>query len=259
MNNRATSARNDTSENHADDALAGLEYLKGRKEIDPTRIGLIGHSEGGMIAQIAAVKSADVAFVVLLAAPGILGEELFYAQEALIDKAYGASDESITRKRAVMESVYAVLKQEKDDPAARKRLGEIYVGLKDADKRAIGLSPSAVEVQIERLLWPHYRYLLTYNPRANLSSLKCPVLALNGDHDLQVPPDENLGAIEAALKLGGNKDYQVMKLAGLNHLFQTCITGVPSEYLTIEETIAPVALKAVGDWLLQHTVGKGAN
>ncbi|MCI0525240.1 MAG: hypothetical protein L0Y75_08275 [Acidobacteria bacterium] len=100
---------------------------------------------------------------------------------------------------------------------------------------------------------PWFRYFLTFDPRPALQKVKCPVLALNGENDLQVAVNENLREIEAALKAGGNKDVTIARLPKLNHLFQTSETGSPNEYIKIEETIAPVALKTIGDWILKQT------
>jgi fermentation-respiration switch protein FrsA (DUF1100 family) len=106
------------------------------------------------------------------------------------------------------------------------------------------------------VLSPWFRYFLTYDPRPTLARVKCPVLALNGENDLQVPGAENLREIEATLKAAGNKDVTVIRLPKLNHLFQTSETGLPGEYVKIEETFAPVALKTIGDWIMKHATGQ---
>jgi fermentation-respiration switch protein FrsA (DUF1100 family) len=97
-----------------------------------------------------------------------------------------------------------------------------------------------------------FRYSLSYDPRPTLMKVRVPVLALNGEKDLQVPPREDLEAIDQALKDAGNKDYKIVTLPNLNHLFQTTKTGAPSEYAEIEETIAPIALQTMGDWIVAH-------
>jgi pimeloyl-ACP methyl ester carboxylesterase len=244
---------NSTSENFAADALAGIEFLKGHKGIDAKRIGLIGHSEGGLIAPLVASQSDDVAFIVLLAGPGLPGEDILLAQAALILKASGAGPEALAKQRATQEMMFAVLKQEKDNATAEKKLSEEF------DKQTAGLSEvekaqakQTLEAQIKMVLSPWFRYFLTYDPRPTLAKVKCPVLALNGENDLQVPVMENLREIEATLKAAGNKDVTVMRLPKLNHLFQTSETGLPGEYVKIEETIAPAALKTIGDWVLAH-------
>jgi fermentation-respiration switch protein FrsA (DUF1100 family) len=113
-----------------------------------------------------------------------------------------------------------------------------------------------LKAQLQSLLSPWYRFFLTYDPKPTLTKVKCPVLAINGEKDLQVPPKENLSAIEEALVAGGNKNFIVKELPGLNHLFQTAQTGVPSEYAKIEETISPIALKIIGDWISEQAKNK---
>jgi pimeloyl-ACP methyl ester carboxylesterase len=240
-----------TGENFAADVLAGIEFLKGRKGINPKQIGLIGHSEGGLVAPLVASQSNDVAFIVLLAGPGLPGEEILYLQGALILKANGATAEALARQRAGQEMMFSILKQEKDNTVAEKKMREGFdkqmAGANEAEKTQANQS---FEAQIKMVLSPWFRYFLTYDPRPTLARVKCPVLALNGANDLQVPAPENLREIDAALKAAGNKDVTVMRLSKLNHLFQTSETGSLSEYVKIEETFAPVALKTIGDWIL---------
>lgn len=246
-----------TSEDFAGDVLAGIEYLESRKEIHPEQIGLIGHSEGGIIAPMVAAQSPDVAFIVLMAGPGLPGEEILYLQGVLIARAEGRSDSAIAKNRAAQERMFAVVKSEKDNTVAKTRLRKI---LEDAlteltaeEKKAMGDSEAFIKSQIQRVLSPWFRYFLTYDPRPTLMKVECPVLAITGEKDLQVPPKENLQAIQNALEAGGNEHWTVKELPGLNHLFQTAETGAISEYAKIEETISPTALKVIGDWILEQT------
>ncbi len=249
-----------TSADFATDVLAGVNYLKTRKDVNPAQIGLIGHSEGGLIAPLVATQSNDVAFIVLMAGPGLTGEEILLKQSALINRASGATDEIIARTNAQNARLYGIVVKEKDNAAARKALDaswkEMKAGLTDADKKDPALSDAAMQAQFAQITSPWFRYFLTYDPRPTLQKVACPVLAINGALDLQVPPAEDLAAIETALKAGGNKDYTTRLLPKLNHLFQTSVTGSPSEYLVIEETIAPLALATMGDWIVQHTLAK---
>ena len=221
------------------------------------QIGLIGHSEGGIIAPLAAVRSADIAFIVLMAGTGVTGEEILYRQGELIAKAGGGDPARLARQRGQQERMFAVVKAEKDPAAAEKRLQEIaedeIAKLTLADAAAKEAAAAQARAQIKALLSPWFRYFLVHDPRPTLELVHCPVLAINGGKDLQVDPEQNLPQIEAALKAGGNPDYQCLELAGLNHLFQTCQTGSPAEYRKIEETFSPVALKIIGDWILEHT------
>ncbi len=240
-----------TTENFAADVTAGIEFLKTRKEIDPKQIGLIGHSEGGLIAPMVAAQNGDVAFIVLMAGTGLTGEEILYLQGALILKASGASAEQLAKQRATQEGMFKILKEEKDPATAEKRLHEELS--RNLTEEAKKKSEQAIAAQIKRVNTPWFRYFLTLDPRPALRKVKCPVLALNGENDLQVPATENLREIEAALKAGGNKNITIVRLPKLNHLFQTSETGSLSEYAKIEETVAPVALKTIGDWILKRT------
>jgi pimeloyl-ACP methyl ester carboxylesterase len=251
------STPNSTTENFAADVMAGIEFLKICKEIDPKQIGLIGHSEGGMIAPLVAAQNGDVAFIVLMAGAGLTGEEILYKQGAMIMKANGASVDQLAKQRATQESMFKILKEEKDPAAAEKRLREeLSKSLTEEEKKKAGQT-IAVHIKLSNTPW--FRYFLTLDPRPALRKVKCPVLALNGENDLQVSANENLREIEAALKAGGNNDVTIARLPKLNHLFQTSQTGSPNEYIKIEETIAPVALKTIGDWILKRTTTQSGN
>lgn len=252
-----------TSVDFAADVLAGVAYLKTRQDINPKKIGLVGHSEGGLIAPMVAAQSSDVAFIVLMAGPGITGEEILYLQSALINRATGASDSAIAKDRELQARLYAIIKKEKEDTAAETKLRPIITqaiaALTDNEKKELGLTSTntdtLMQTQFKQILSPWFRYFLVYDPQPTLKKVKCAVLALNGEKDLQVPPKENLSAIEKALKAGGNKNFVVKEMPGLNHLFQTAATGAPTEYAKIEETIAPAALQAMGEWILAQTRG----
>ena len=246
-----------TSEDFASDVLAGIEYLKTRKEINPEQIGLIGHSEGGLIAPMVAVKSPDVAFIILMAGTGLTGEEILYLQGALISRAMGVSEEDIAKNRQFNEKIFSLIKEEKDKKTIEEKLRQMFMEdwaeLNEEEKSRIGDPEVFLEAQLKSLLSPWLKFFLTYDPKPTLNKVKCPVLAINGEKDLQVPPKENLSAIEEALKVGGNQNYTIKELPGLNHLFQTAQTGLPAEYAKIEETISPVALKIISDWILEQT------
>ncbi len=248
---------NSTGEDFAGDALAGVEYLQTRKEINPEQIGLIGHSEGGLVAPMAAVQSPDVAFIVMMAGPGLAGEELLYLQGAAIIRALGASDELLAWQRALAERQFALLKEEKDNAAAERGLRKLEkdaeAELSEEDRKLLDSLGSTQEADLKMMVSPWFRHFLTYDPKPTLMEVNCPVLAVIGELDLQVPPKENLPAIEEALEVGGNDHYTVKELPGLNHLFQTAQTGALSEYAKIEETISPTALKIIADWILEQT------
>jgi fermentation-respiration switch protein FrsA (DUF1100 family) len=248
-----------TSEDFAGDALAGVAYLKSLKEINPKKIGLIGHSEGGMIAPMVAIKSRDVAFIVMMAGTGLTGEQVLYLQSALIYKANGVSDEVIAKDNKLNQQMFAVVKQEQDSVVAKQKMLKLFADalapLNEEEKESLGYTSDMADGLVKEMLSPWFRFFLTYDPKPTLMKVKCPVLAIDGEKDLQVPPKENLYAIEKALQAGGNRDYMVKELPGLNHLFQTAENGSPAEYAKIEETISPTALEVIGEWIAEHTKG----
>lgn len=236
------------------DVLAGLEYLKSRPEIDSDRMGLIGHSEGGLIAPLAAVENSDVAFMVLMAGPALNGEEISYLQSDLLLRASGVSEELITAQINMLEALFAIMKSEED---LEKAAQEMYLVMMEPYKNLAPEELASVEntmvMQINTYLSPWFQFFMTYDPLPTLREVKCPVLAIIGSKDLQVPANPNLSLIEKALKDGGNGDYTVLELADLNHLFQSSETGSADEYYFIEETMAPLALKTMADWLVRVT------
>jgi len=246
-----------TSADFAEDVLAGVEFLKRRKEINAAQIGLMGHSEGGIIAPLVASRSRDIAFIVLLAGTGLRGDEILYLQGAAILKVAGADAADLARQRTLQERMFAVVRQEKDKKTAEKKIRaaieDLTAKLGKDEKREFTDTLPALEGQIQMVLTPWFRHFLDYDPRPALRKVTCPVLALNGEKDLQVDAKANLPAIAAALKQAGNNDVTTRELKNLNHLFQTCKTGAVSEYNSIEETIAPAVLETVAEWIRKRT------
>lgn len=243
-----------TTVDFSDDTLAGVNYLLSRKDIDHKNIGLIGHSEGGLIAPIAASKSKDIAFIVLMAAPGLKGEDILYFQGSLIIKADGGTDEEVSRNLALQKEIFSIIKSGKDPQASKEKLykiieEQITIREKITDKDKL---KKIVKEKVKMLFSPWLKFFLEYDPSTALKKVACPVLVLNGDKDLQVPVEENLKIIEEAFKASGNKDYTIKKLPGLNHLFQTCKTGSPSEYVKIEETISPSVIDIIKNWIVKE-------
>ena len=235
---------NATTADFASDAEAAVAYLKSRPEADPRKIGLIGHSEGGVVAPMVAASDPGVAFVVMMAGDGVPGDQLIVEQTRLLAEAAGASKEKAAENAGQEREVLALVESEKDAAALDKKLREKLA--------ADGMPEAQIGPSIRALTSPWFRYLLTYDPATALRKVACPVLAINGSLDLQVPPAQNLPAIRKALEDGGNKHYEVDELPGLNHLFQTAKTGSPSEYGEIEETISPVALDKMASWILKQ-------
>ncbi len=248
---------NATSEDFAKDVLSAVEFLKTRKEINHSQIGLIGHSEGGIIAPMAAVQSGDVAFIVMMAGLGIPGDSILYLQGALIQRAEGISEEEIQKSVKIQKEVFSLVKSTVDDEKLKTELREKfyaeYATMTEEEKSKLGDQEVYLNTQIQTISSPWFKYFLRFDPVPVLEKVKCPVLAINGEKDLQVPPKENLSAIKTALEKGGNKNFEVKMLTGLNHLFQTSTTGAISEYGKIEETIAPIALEIMLNWIKKTT------
>ena len=260
MGGSARGSTTATSESYAGDVLAGVEFLKNRKEINPRQIGLIGHSEGGMIAPMVAIRSKDVSFIVMMAGTGLPGDEVIQIQTDLLLKAQGAEEEGLRLTRELFHGVFEIVKSKDDSAAAEKHIQEFLTAKKaamtEAQKKGLQQIFTAIDTQLKQFyLLDWFRFFLRYDPRSTLRKVQIPVLALNGQKDLQAAPKENLDGIGAALKEGGNKDFSIVVLPQLNHLFQTSLTGMPTEYGEIEETISPIALKTISDWILKHTSG----
>ncbi len=252
-----------TTPDFASDALAAVAYLKTRDDVNPSAIGLAGHSEGGVVAPIAAAESDDVSYIVLMAGTGVNGERILYAQGALILRAGGATEDEIASNRARQERIFEVLKSEPDLERAGQAIEAIIRAsletATDAELAQAGITDSAsaetvIAAQVQQLNTPWFRYFLTYEPAETIEQVTVPVLAINGEKDLQVPYEENLREIEAALQRGGNTRYEIRAFPDLNHLFQHSETGAPSEYQAIEETWSVEVMEVIADWILK-TVG----
>lgn len=232
-----------TTADFATDAEAGIAFLKTRPEVNPKKIGLVGHSEGGIIAPMVAARNRDVAFIVMMAGSGVRGDQILVAQSQLLSEAAGVGHEQAEKNAAKESEILALILQEKDNAVLEKKVRE----------KLAGEPESAIAAGIAQLNSPWMRYFISYDPATSLTKVRCPVLALNGSKDLQVPSRQNLPAIRKALEEGGNKNIEIVELPGLNHLFQTCNTGALSEYAQIDETIAPVALDKIATWITKVT------
>ena len=245
-----------TSDDFAQDAAAAARWLRARPEVADGGVGIVGHSEGGLIAPMVASRSSDVAFVVLLAGPGIPSSELMVMQGALISRAGGDTEAEIRRTSALQREMFAAIRETADSTALHARLREIAARFQaslTAEERAQpGFSDATMAAAMNALVSPWYRWFIRYDPAPALRATRVPVLALNGALDLQVPADENLAAIGRTLRAWGNRDVTVEKLPRLNHLFQTATTGSPREYGEIEETMSPAVLQRVTAWILER-------
>lgn len=233
----------------AGDARAALAFLKSRKEMDGSRIGLLGHSEGAIIAPYLAGHSKEVKWLVLLAAPATTGEQTLLNQSELIGRAGGLSDEQLEASLGFDKAAYALVRKEKDPNA----LAEKLVALVKETGLDAALPPPALETQLRMLASPWFRFFLDYDPLPNLKTINCPVLALYGQKDLQVTPKANLPLLQKALHDSPNAQVEARELPELNHLFQHAYTGTPAEYAAIEETFSPDALTLIVDWVKGHS------
>jgi uncharacterized protein len=247
---------NYTTANSADlatDAEAALAFLKDNPKINSRLTGLIGHSEGGLIAPIVASNNPDISFIVSLSGPGVTGEQIILRQSVDISRASGIDEKKIQESVTTNKKLFAILKKEPDNNKASEKMIAAYKKILVKRKA----SPDEIEKEVKQiqtnlnpagLTW--FRYFIMTDPLVFWKKVKCPILALNGDKDIQVSADENLAAIEKAVRSSGNSSLKTVKLPGLNHLFQHSTTGLPAEYGKIEETFSPEVLRIITDWIL---------
>lgn len=232
----------------AGDVRAAVRTLAQREEVDAQKVGVVGHSEGGLIAPIVATQTDQVSFLVLLAAPGLPGHAILADQLDRHIRRQGASGRIRALQRGTQARIFKVLQQDSDSATIAKRLRKIMIQSRgiDGDER--------IDREIERLMDPWLRFFIAHDPRPTLRRLDVPVLALAGAKDQQVAADTNQAAIAEALNAEENTEVTVHTFEGLNHLFQTAETGAPSEYGRIEQTFSPKAIDRIADWI-QTQVG----
>ena len=247
-----------TTEDFAGDVIAAVQYLKTRDNINPLQIGLMGHSEGGNIAPLAASKSADIAFIILMAGTGVNGADIIKEQSSLIMKAEKSSDEEIENYNKMLNAVMEALKNNTSLDVVKEQIRKDIIenfdeipekerkGITDKEKYAAETAEQTIAAFSS--LW--MKYFLMYDPVPALTKVKCPVLAIFGEKDLQVAPSQNKKPIEDALKKGANKDYKIVIIPKANHLFQEAVTGSPSEYATLKKEFIPGFLETVSEWIL---------
>ncbi len=240
-----------TSADFATDVEAAVAYLKTRKDVNTNKIGLIGHSEGGYIAPMVAANNQDIAFIVLLAGTGVDGGIVLASQTRKSGELHGATKKELDFNDQGRKGIHQIIRQETDlEVIKTKIIAYLHELRKTADEeQRADLTDELIEKTASTYATPWLTYFIRTNPDQFLSQVKCPVLAINGDKDTQVLADLNLNGIEQSLKKANNKDVTIVKLEGMNHLFQTCETGSTSEYGQIEETVSPKALQVVEQWI----------
>ncbi|WP_282144500.1 alpha/beta hydrolase family protein [Cellulophaga baltica] len=245
-----------TSADFATDVESAIAYLITRKEINKKKIGLIGHSEGGIIAPMVASTSKDVAFIVLLAGTGIQGDQLLLLQQKLIGKESGASDKDLHNNELTNRKAFDIVNKSKSleqlNIDLTNYIKQTLIDNPDTEKPEEMSDDDFIKLKVKQIVNPWMQFFIKYNPTPTLEKVKCPVLVLNGEKDLQVPAKINLEAIEEALEKAGNKNVTTKELSNLNHLFQECETGLPSEYAIIEQTFSPIALAEISNWILKQ-------
>jgi pimeloyl-ACP methyl ester carboxylesterase len=244
-----------TTEDLAGDVVAAMKFLGTVEAVDHARIGLIGHSEGGLIAPMVASQDEGVSFIVLLAGPGVRGDDLLRVQGKLILEAGGADEETIARTRLQQEKFFELVLNNADEDTLREALRPMI----EAELAAMGLEgeqseqlEQMLEAQVRLQASPWMRYFITYDPRPALGKVRCPVLALNGTLDLQVWHEQNLPEIEKAIK-EADGDVTVRRYEKLNHLFQPAETGSITEYGVIETTFDERVLEDMVAWIKSKT------
>jgi hypothetical protein len=230
-----------TSPDFAADARAAVAYLRGQTSFVASTIGMIGHSEGGLLGPMAADANPDVAFLVLLAGPGVPGDQTLISQAHAIGAAEGTPPVQLAQADALNQRIYACFRATSDPQELESQLRVVLA--------SSGATAAQQASALAELTTPWMRFFVTYDPAPVLTRTRIPVLALNGSLDLQVLPDLNLPPIQQALQAAGNQHATVQKLDGLNHLFQHATTGSPMEYGTIDETMAPEVLSQIAAWI----------
>ncbi len=236
-----------TTSDLAGDVIAAVSFLLDHPDIDPNRIGLIGHSEGGIIAPMVATEIEDVALIVLLAGPGLTGSQILLDQNEDILRAQGVSEQDIELRLTYLGRVFQILQDNPDDTVAKEMIKEAIIQIYGP-----GSSQEELDNQAEAWTSAWMRFFILYDPVPTLAQVTCPILALFCELDIQVDPKQNLPVMESILAEAGHTDYLVHELPGLNHLFQTAQTGVIEEYSQIEETFSPAALDLIGSWISER-------
>lgn len=239
-----------TTDDYAADALAATQFLKMQPNISPDQIGIIGHSEGGIIAAMVAAQSPkDVRFIVMLGGTGLPGIDVKVLQDAAARRADGMSEPLVLSYQSFERKLFQIAASKLSRTDALAAMREATSSLTAETKTALEIPPTGLpDEAFEQLLTPWFRRFFSLDPRLYLNRVNCPVLALVGDKDLQVPPVENLKEIKKALKRAAPLTTMRM-LPDLNHNFQTAKTGKASEYFLIEETVAPSALALMHTWI----------
>jgi len=241
----------------ANDANAAVAFLKGNKDIDPKKIGIIGHSEGGLITVIDAVKNRDVAFIVSLAGPSLRGDEILMRQSELLSRAQKIKEEDIAKAAKINRALYDIILNEKDVAKMRtdvtSQLKEEMSKQPETKDLPKDEANKMAETQVAQITSPWFINFMRYNPTDDLAKLKTPMLFMVGEKDFQVPAEPNVAALKAIIEKGKKKNITIRVIPGANHLFQQCKECTVTEYGTLEETFSAEALAVMGKWITSQT------
>ncbi|MCL2596726.1 MAG: alpha/beta fold hydrolase [Paludibacter sp.] len=239
-----------TTYDFSTDAQSAFNFLKKQTNINPQRVGFIGHSEGGIIAPMIAARDKNVDFIVSLAGTGISGDELLLLQQEAIATASGINRDEIMLMHNLNKTLFEMIKNTTDSAQLHIQIVNYLKKAKEDNPKIV--DDNTVQTALAQIDNPWMQYFIRYNPQTAWENVHCAVLALNGERDLQVPYNENLTAIKSALEKGGNKNVTIKSFPALNHLFQPCTSGLPTEYGKIEITMSEDVLKTITDWILNQ-------
>jgi len=241
-----------TTADFATDVESAIAFLKTHPEINPQKIGLIGHSEGGIIAPMVASRSQDVAFIVMLAGTALRGDKVLLSQQEMIFRSSGMPENQIAEILKINTKIFDKIVATKED-LSKQEIVDFFNEMKDEVAVLAAMNGMTADDYIylmsAQLSSSWMQYFIRYDPAPALKKVQVPVFALNGSNDLQVSATENLSAIGEALKRGGNQNVTIKEYSGLNHLFQECASGLPQNYGLIEQTFSPEVLKDLADWI----------
>ena len=243
-----------TSADFADDAEAAVSYIQSRPDLKNLSIGLMGHSEGGLIAPMVASRNKAVKFIILLAGPGVPIIDLMTKQTEDQTRVSGAPEAIVKMAADRNHTLYSVVVDNPTLTTAQLKPVVDSAVYKEFRAEQPTISNQALQqtaAAYQTLLTPWMRYFLAVKPADYLTKVKCPVLALDGSKDMQVDATSNLAGIKASLEKAGNRHFETLLLPDLNHLMQKATTGSLAEYSQIEETVNPMVLNKVSEWINQ--------
>jgi pimeloyl-ACP methyl ester carboxylesterase len=238
-----------------------VRLLQGRPEIDKTRVGLMGHSEGGLVAPMLAARVPEIAFIILMSGPGLTGEQIMLAQSETVGRAAGRTEEQARRNQDIQRKMFAAVRSgtgwDEVEAMIRGEMKGAIDAMPDAQRKAIGdpekFMAAQVKGQLDAVRTPWFKFFLDFDPVTALEKVRCPVLVLFGQLDLQVPAGPNRAAIEKAFARGGLKNYRVEVFPRANHLYQDSETGGIAEYAKLKKEFVPGFLDLISTWIGEQT------